>query len=70
MHTTNETSAPLHKAYNAFEHSGLTYEQRMENYTGPMSPDAALNSNGFKQYINSGGISKKEDLTQTLNSIS
>jgi len=54
---------PLHKAYNTFESPALNYEQRMDNYTGPMSPQPGMQSNGFKSYINSGGISKKHDLS-------
>jgi hypothetical protein len=42
----------------------------MNNYEGPFSPDAKLKTNDFKTYINSGGISKNEDLTQTIKNIS
>ena len=42
----------------------------MNNYEGPFSPDTKLKSNDFKTYINSGGISKNEDLTQTIKNIS
>lgn len=30
-----QSSFPLHKAYNTFEHSGMSYEQRMNQYEGP-----------------------------------
>jgi hypothetical protein len=42
----------------------------MNNYEGPFSPRADLKTTDFKTYINSGGISKKEHLSQTLKGIS
>lgn len=42
----------------------------MNNYEGPFSPDAKLKTTDFKTYINSGGISKQQDLSQTIKNIS
>jgi hypothetical protein len=64
-----ESAVPLHTAYKGYEHAGLTYDQRMTNYSGPHEGDANLKTTDFKHYINSGGISKKEDLSQTISSI-
>ena len=42
----------------------------MSNYEGPFSPLGNIKTNDFKTYINSGGISKQEDLSQTIKGIS
>jgi len=68
-YTITENAVPLSSAYKAFENPGLTYDQRMAHYTGPHQGDKNMKSTDFKHYINSGGISKKEDLSQTISSI-
>ena len=62
---------PLYKAYNTFENPKQTYEERVNLYPGPGSPKVhpSMQSNGFSNYINSGGISKKEELRGQINSI-
>ena len=62
LFTIKEMSSPLAAAYNTYENPGLNREQRETNYMGPFSPERTA-SNGFREYINSGGISKKADLT-------
>ena len=47
----------------------MNYDQRMNNYEGPFKPNPELKTGQFSQYINSGGISKKEDLTTTIKDI-
>lgn len=66
-----ENSMPLYKAYNTFENPNQTYEERTELYPGPGSPTIhpSMQSNGFSNYVNSGGISRKEYLRGEINSI-
>jgi hypothetical protein len=68
-YTTTEQTVPLAKAYNVYENPGLTYQERMANYEGPTEVKTEFKSNDFKHYTNSGGISKKEDLSNTISSI-
>jgi len=62
----NTQSFPLHKAYNVFENANLTFDERVELYPGPGSPvvHPSMQSNGFVNYQNSGGISRKEYLKE------
>ena len=66
-----ETSFPLHKAYNIYEDAKQPYDKRLDLYQGVGTP--ALNpsqqSNGFVNYTNSGGISKKADIMGAIDSI-
>jgi hypothetical protein len=55
---TPESKSPLHKAYNAFEHPNLTFDQRKSGYTGPFQPANTQNTD-FKSYISSGGIGQR-----------
>ena len=66
-----QDSFPLHKAYNIYEDASQPYDKRLELYPGVGSPDLhpAQQSNGFVNYTNSGGISKKEDIRGAINSI-
>ena len=66
-----ENSQPLYKAYNIAENAKQTYDQRLDQYPGPGSPihHPSMQSNGFTEYVNSGGISKKEGLRSQINSI-
>mmetsp|Transcript_27676 Transcript_27676/g.41964 ORF Transcript_27676/g.41964 Transcript_27676/m.41964 type:complete len:84 (+) Transcript_27676:263-514(+) len=66
-----ENSLPLWKAYNTYESSNQSYEQRLDHYPGPGSPTIhpSMQSNGFVNYSNSGGISKKDELRQQIHSI-
>ena len=59
-----EMTRPLFKAYNITENANQTYDQRLDQYPGPGSPviHPSMQSNGFTEYVNSGGISKKEGL--------
>ena len=61
-----ENSVPLYKAFNTFENPKQTYNERMELYPGVGSPKLhpSMQSNGFVNYQNSGGISKKEMLRE------
>lgn len=68
-YTFTEQSVPLHKAYNVYENPALTYHERMTNYEGPVEVQTEFKSSDFKHYANSGGISKKEDLSNTITSI-
>ena len=67
----DENSMPLYKAYNTFENPKQTYEERTNLYPGPGSPQIhpSMQSNGFSNYVNSGGISRKEYLRDQINSI-
>ena len=62
---------PLWKAYNTFENPKASYNERIEQYPGPGSPTLhpSMQSNGFVNYQNSGGISKKDQLRDQINSI-
>lgn len=66
-----ETSMPLWKAYNTFENPKVSYNERIEQYPGPGSPTLhpSMQSNGFVNYQNSGGISRKDHLRDQINSI-
>ena len=66
-----ETSFPLHKAYTIYEDAKQPYDKRVDLYPGVGNPDLnpAQQSNGFVNYTNSGGISKKDDLRGAINSI-
>lgn len=66
-----ETSFPLYKAYNIYEDANQPYDKRVELYPGVGSTDLhpSMQSNGFVNYANSGGISKKEDIRGTINTI-
>jgi len=66
-----ETSFPLYKAYNIYEDANQNYDKRVELYPGVGSPDLhpSQQSNGFVNYTNSGGISRKEDIRGTINTI-
>lgn len=66
-----ENSKPLFKAYNTYENPNQSYEKRLEQYPGPGSPviQPTMQSNGFRGFINSGGLSTKEDLKSQINSI-
>lgn len=68
-YTVTENSVPLQKAYNVYENPALTYNERMSNYEGPVDVQPEHKSSDFKHYSASGGISKKEDLSNTINSI-
>lgn len=68
MFYISEKATPLHKAFNVYENPNQTMDQRMNNYSGPYEPHK-MNDSNFKNYINSGGISRKEDLTAYLNEI-
>lgn len=67
-YSLTQTSFPLFKAYNTFENSGMTYEQRMNQYEGPtdhlISP--MQRTSQFIDYTNSGGITKKNDMVQNI----
>ena len=66
-----ENSFPLHKAYNIYEDAKQPYDKRLELYPGVGSPDLhpGQQSNGFVNYTNSGGISKKDELRGAINNI-
>jgi hypothetical protein len=68
MFYISDTKTPLHKAFTVYENPNQTMDQRMSNYSGPYQPHK-FNDSSFKNYINSGGISRKEDLTNYLNEI-
>jgi len=59
-----ETTFPLHNAYNIYEDAKQSYEKRLDLFPGVAEPglDPALKSTGFVNYLQSGGISKKEDI--------
>ena len=66
-----ENSFPLHKAYTIYEDAKQDFDKRVDLYPGVGSPDLhpSLQSNGFVNYTNSGGISTKEDIRSAINTI-
>ena len=66
-----EGSQPLFKAYNIAENAKQNYDQRLDLYPGPGSRvvHPSMQSNGFTEYVNSGGISKKDGLRRQIDSI-
>ena len=67
--TQVDGAMPLPQAFKVYEDANLTQEQRKNLFEGPASPDKEFKSSEFKHYVNSGGISKKEDISQTLDRI-
>lgn len=67
-----ETSMPLHKAYNCYENANQSYDNRVAQYPGVGSPQIhpSMQSNGFVEYSNSGGVgSRKDQLRDQINTI-
>lgn len=66
-----ETTFPLHNAYNIYEDAKQSYEKRLELFPGVAEPglDPTQKSNGFVNYLQSGGISKKEDIKGQIHNI-
>ena len=53
-----------------YENPNLTYDERMNNYQGPIEVQTNFKSNDFKFYQNSVGVGNNNvDLNTTVNSI-
>ena len=66
-----ENSQPLYKAYNIAEKCDMTYDERMNQWEGPVRPERtnSMYSNSFFEYKQSGGISKNDGERHRSNSI-